>query len=298
MTSRKTRSRGYTYTLFDYTEEQREALLATNAEYVIVGEEICPTTERPHLQCYLYFANQRWWDAVDRDLPGKGHTESAKGSAQQNRDYCSKAGKFEERGKLPQQGKRSDLEGAVAVMMEAGKSASAREYNSVWIRYSRGMDRVYDLLHEKPPRSAKSHVFVVIGDEGTGKTRTVTELAADDGGLFRKARGEWWDGYRGEKWVIIDDFRGWMHYDEILRLCDRYPMRVPVKGGYVEFTSEIIVITSNRPMSTWWPDQWCDGLGAFMRRVCCVHTVKTKEEMALVKAEWVEEKNRSVCSSE
>ena len=45
--------------------------------------------------------------------------------------------------------------------------------------------------------------------------------------------------------VIIDDFYGWIKYDELLKICDRYPHKVPIKGGYEEFTSKHIFITSN-----------------------------------------------------
>ncbi|KAF8784594.1 Replication-associated protein like [Argiope bruennichi] len=42
-------------------------------------------------------------------------------------------------------------------------------------------------------------------------------------------------------------------YGDLLRLLDRYPLKVPIKGGYAEFNSEIIYITSNQHWSEWYP---------------------------------------------
>ena len=43
----------------------------------------------------------------------------------------------------------------------------------------------------------------------------------------------------------FDFVHGWIKYDEMLKICDRYPYRVPVKGGYENFVSKRIWITSN-----------------------------------------------------
>lgn len=291
------RSRGFTVTLFDYTEEHRQGILAVDCEYVIVGKEICPTTGRPHLQGFIYFSVQRTCKGVLRDLPAGVHLEPAKAAAIQNTDYCSKEGDYEERGVRPRQGKRNDLGEAVNVMLSRGMDAAVAEHPTQYARYFRGLQFVESVLRPPPPRNKKSHVFVVCGEHGINKTRTVIELS--DGDYFMKPRGEWWQNYKQQKWVLIDDFTGWMHYDEILRLCDRYKMQVPIKGGYLEFNSDVIVITSNRHYSTWWPEEYIHGMGAFERRICCFDMdVKTKEEMAVVKAKWIAELARDPCSSE
>ena len=44
---------------------------------------------------------------------------------------------------------------------------------------------------------------------------------------------------------MIDDFYGWIKYDELLKICDRYPYKVQVKGGFEEFKAKYIWITSN-----------------------------------------------------
>ncbi|KAF8766420.1 Replication-associated protein like [Argiope bruennichi] len=50
----------------------------------------------------------------------------------------------------------------------------------------------------------------------------------------------------------FSSIRFWEHFD--LRLLDRYPLKVPIKGSYAEFNSEIIYITSNQHWSEWYPN--------------------------------------------
>lgn len=55
----------------------------------------------------------------------------------------------------------------------------------------------------------------------------------------------WFDGYVGQPVVILDDFRPWWcQFSFLLRLLDRYPIQVQVKGGFVNFIPETIIITT------------------------------------------------------
>ena len=53
---------------------------------------------------------------------------------------------------------------------------------------------------------------------------------------FWKNKSKWWDGYCQEEHVVLDDFYGWIKFDEMLRLLDRYPLLVETKGGTTHFT--------------------------------------------------------------
>jgi energy-coupling factor transporter ATP-binding protein EcfA2 len=130
---------------------------------------------------------------------------------------------------------------------------------------------VHHQLVNVTEREHKTHVIVIVGKPGVGKSRLAKLIAGGVGGcsppelenimtyveagglgggsrldLYNKTRGKWWDGYMQQRTVIIDEFYGWLKYDELLRMCDRYGYRVPVKGGFTEFTSRNIIITANR----------------------------------------------------
>lgn len=60
-----------------------------------------------------------------------------------------------------------------------------------------------------------------------------------------KGGNVWFDGYMGQKRVVLDDYRSYhLPFNFLLRLLDRYPIQVPVKGGYVNFIPEEIIVTS------------------------------------------------------
>lgn len=139
-----------------------------------------------------------------------------------------------------------------------------------YIRYYRGIEKLFGYLSQRTKRDWKTETLVYYGEPGTGKSRTAKEIAdARGGGVYYKTRGDWWDGYQGEESVIIDDFYGWLKYDEILRLTDRYPLQVPIKGGFTEFLAKLIIITSNRPIREWYSGAWFTdiSLRALMRRI-------------------------------
>lgn len=64
----------------------------------------------------------------------------------------------------------------------------------------------------------------------------------------------------------MDDFYGWLKHDELLRVFDRYPHRVPVKGGFVQFQAKKIYVTSNTEVYEWYKFEKFDPT-ALMRRI-------------------------------
>ena len=58
----------------------------------------------------------------------------------------------------------------------------------------------------------------------------------------------WFDGYDAHRFVIFDDFRdSQCEFSFLLRLLDRYPLRVEIKGGTRQWKPHTIVITSPMP---------------------------------------------------
>lgn len=73
---------------------------------------------------------------------------------------------------------------------------------------------------------------------------------------FIKGQPVWFEGYDPiqHTTVLIDDFFSDAPYRWLLRLLDRYPMWVPVKGGAVQFTPKVVYITSNSPLAELYPN--------------------------------------------
>lgn len=93
------------------------------------------------------------------------------------------------------------------------------------------------------------------GETGTGKTRAAIDEAkanyVQDEAQFRRGvwishtSSEWFDGYCGQPAAILDDIRSasW-NFGEMLRLLDRYPIDVPIKGGFRKWLPREIWITA------------------------------------------------------
>lgn len=96
-------------------------------------------------------------------------------------------------------------------------------------------------------RTERPFVLWFWGKTGTGKTRTAVEMAKDIGVDYWISSCEklhWFDGYCGQPYVIIDDFRRDMcTLKYLLRLTDRYDMQVEVKGQFVNWIPKYIIIT-------------------------------------------------------
>lgn len=204
---------------------------------------------------------------------GRAHLEKARGSLEQNQDYCKKEGGFiYEEGTPMQQGRRNDL---IAIKEKICKGTTMEEiadqHFSMWVQYRRSFQEYY-AMKNTTVRNWETHVTVLIGRTGVGKTRFAIQQAADDG-YWTPGDYKWFDGYNQHKIVIFDDYRGEYPLPLFLRLLDRYAMQVPIKGGFVNWAPKRIYITSNTH-----PRQWYDGLDrlsyeAMLRRMNRIETI-------------------------
>lgn len=144
----------------------------------------------------------------------------------------------------------------------------AEEDPSTWARNYKALERYKRLI--TPIRTEAMEVIVICGPTGTGKSRYCLDNYPNS---YWKQRSNWWDGYENEHTVIIDEYYGWLPYDTLLRLCDRYPMLVETKGGQKQFTSKRIVITSNHLPNKWYKDTIC--LEPLKRRINLYVYIKT-----------------------
>lgn len=241
----------------EHFEEKCNALISTKTcSYIVLQKEKCPNTERLHLQGYFAFTNRVRFSGVKTALKDNSvHIEPRKGSHDEAYAYCTKdesrvEGPFVygNDGTIKKSGDNKFK--AMLDDVKAGRNdlELAETHSGLWLRYYKALQYYRTLT--VPARDFKTEVRVYYGASGVGKSRR----AAFEAGVqvYRKPRGEWWDGYDGSSNVIIDDFYGWIPFDELLRCLDRYSHRVPVKGGFVNFAPKLVIITSNVEPRGWY----------------------------------------------
>lgn len=92
-------------------------------------------------------------------------------------------------------------------------------------------------------------VIWLAGPTGCGKTRAAFEESMARGTVWSSPSStlQWFDGYDAHTTAIFDDFRAsGVNFAYLLRVLDRHPMMVPVKGGYVNWIPSYIYITCPR----------------------------------------------------
>lgn len=259
------------FTVNNWTEEEYgliSSLREDTVKYLIIAKEV-GESGTPHLQGFVNFKKKRRLSTVKK-LPGftRAHVEVAKGSDSQNQAYCRKQKVYLEIGCPQRQGKSSALQEALKTLQEnkGDLRSVAESFPEVFVRHGRGLRDYVNCSGLVPRRQHKTEVEVYIGPPGVGKTKLVVEKIGSSSSYW-KPRGPWWDGYQQQEAVVLDDFYGWVPFDELLRVMDRYPLKVPVKGAYVEFNSKIIYITSNKPPEEWYnQENICGSIEAMFRR--------------------------------
>ncbi|AEB60990.1 replication associated protein [Barbel circovirus] len=259
------------FTLNNPTAEERrhiqQIITADSVDFAVIGNEI-GDSGTPHLQGFLNMKTKRRLGTMKKWFNARAQYEAAKGTDLQNDEYCTKGGDTYLRiGEPGKERCRNDLQKAIDVVKRSSGSmrAVAEACPATFIRYGRGLRDYANVMQYRKPRDFKTEVKVYVGDPGCSKSRKASELCAGTT-VYYKPRGMWWDGYDGQENVIVDDFYGWMPCDELLRVFDRYPCKVPVKGAYVEFVSTAIYVTSNKHVWQWYKFEGFDP-AAVMRRV-------------------------------
>jgi len=223
----------------------------------------------PHFQGTIVFDNKMSFKQMKKLLPSV-HLEPCM-VLQASIEYCQKPeGRLEgpwERGDKPSQGQRVDLD-RVAEMVKSGKRLRdiADECPIMMIKFHKGIEALRNICAK--PRDWEMEVYVHHGLTGTGKTREAFNQCNDP---YFKPAGAWWNGYDQHEDIIMDDFACDMPITELLRVCDRYPMKVPTKGGFQEFVGKRIFITSNIPYANWYEGARQEHRDALRRRITKIH---------------------------
>lgn len=125
--------------------------------------------------------------------------------------------------------------------------------------------------HARAPYRPGIKCKVFWGVTGSGKSHRAFEesnmVSCPEDVYVKPPSTKWWDGYQGEKRVIIDEFRGDIGISHLLRWLDKYPCYVEEKGGQLPLMAEEFWICSNLNPRDWYKDVDCATISALERRL-------------------------------
>jgi len=243
----------FCFTLNNYVEEEDvpriSAYFEEEAKYWIIGREVGDSGTH-HLQGYASLRRRRTFNAVRDKLGTRCHIERARGTARQNREYCSKGGNFIEGGSINEgaaAGKSRDEQGRLFMAAvrsgDKGVASFADSFPGAYIFSGANMLR-NALSLRVPCERPDINVRWIYGAPGVGKSRLAHSTLPE--AYIKDPRTKWWNGYMCQTEVIIDDFGpNGIDINHLLRWFDRYKCIVETKGGMVALLASTFIVTSN-----------------------------------------------------
>ncbi len=224
-----------------------------------------------HTHIFVMLRSPAKFSRIKKLFP-EAHIEQARGTAQENKEYISKTGKwaddpkcdtkiegsFEESGELPYEpgpGFRSDIAEMVAMVQSGMDNTSIILSNPDLARYINTMDKVRQDFLESEYRETWRDLTVtyIFGPTATGKTRGVME-GEGYANVYRVTDYKHpFDRYNQEPVLCMDEFRSALPIGDILELLDGYPMALPARYANRQACYTTVYIISNIDLKEQYP---------------------------------------------
>ncbi len=222
-----------------------ELTLEGHVLYLVFGREKGEENDVPHLQGFTSFQNRQSLVAVRKRLP-RAHWEakSRNSSFREAIAYCKKDGDYVEWGDAP-------IDAGVKLKRkwaDAFDAAKTGDFDKIprdmLTRYYHAYKRIQQDYPCVPANNQRTCGEWYYGPTGFGKTRTAVERYPN---LYDKPLNKWWDGYRGEETVLLDDVAPthgkWIGH-LLKRWADWKSFPAEQKGTTVMIRPKRIIVTS------------------------------------------------------
>ena len=240
-----------------------------------------------HTHIYVHFSSAVRQSSIKKHFEG-GHFEVSKGTAQQNRDYVFKEGKWKgtdkeetnhvdshyEQGELPleRQGHRSDLDDLYDMISSGMTNFDIIKENPSYIMQIDKIDNVRQtLLNEKYRKVFRMvDVTYIYGSTGVGKTRGIAQRHGYENIYIVDDYRNPFDDYEGQDIVVFDEFRSSLPMEKMLRYLDGHPVKLGCRYNNKVACYTTVYIVSNISVQKQYPsvqrEEW-ESYQAFLRRI-------------------------------
>lgn len=256
----------YRYWLLTIPANDWTPTLHDELDYIRGQQEIGDGTGYRHWQLLAHSKRKLTYTKVKSLFPTTTHVEHSRSSAATAYVWKEETSipdtKFE-LGQLPfKRNSREDWK----KILDASKEGKYDDIPAdILVRHYNAIRRI--TADNLKPVAAERQVVVFWGRTGSGKSMRAWEEATLEA-YPKDPNTKFWDGYRGNYLiffstclfyldhsnVVIDEFRGGIAINHLLRWFDRYPVIVEVKGGATVLRATNIWITSNISPDDWYPE--------------------------------------------
>jgi len=229
-----------------------------------------------HWQGYVELSRPQRRAAMAKWLTG-AHLEPRFATREDARAYCMKTdtrifGPWEQGSwSAGGQGTRNDLKSVVEDLKKGVTSVDeiTLEDPMCYHKYGRTLEKVEDLVMRSKYRTEMPEVIWYHGPTGVGKSHRAFEGYTPQTHYVMRQDNGWWEGYRQQNVVVINEFRGEIRYADLLQMCDKWPYWVRRRGREpMPFISPKIIITSSKsPEECYHNLAESDSLGQLLRRI-------------------------------
>lgn len=252
-------AKNWAFTINNDTFEDLCKILDVECRYMVFGFEKGDSGTN-HIQGYVMFEKKKTLITLKGILGPRAHVEVARKVPLANYRYCIGEGDYytfpEEDSEPPKgQGRRSDINNLLADIDQKKTMLQIAQRNpNEFLKFQQGIKAYrFATLEEEAKKTRKIHTEVIWGKAGTGKTSYVYKLhGVHDVFKITQDAYPWWDGYEGQKILLIDDFYGWVKWGTFLNLLDIFPLQLQIKGGFTWALWDKVYITSNAHPSQWY----------------------------------------------
>ena len=246
-------------------ERIREILSLFSPDYFCMADEIA-TTGTYHTHIFLYSSSPIRFNTVKNRFP-TAHVEKALGTAQENKEYIQKSGKWEETekaetsvegtfyefGVMPSESEEKDpkMHKLLQKVKDGMTTTEIIEETPSFAFKSRDIDTLREkLLYERYSSENRNvKVTYLFGASGTGKTSGIYEKhpatdicrITDYGGR----NGIRFDSYHGHDVLVLEEFNSQIPIETLLNILDQYPLILPARYNDKVACFTHVYITSN-----------------------------------------------------
>lgn len=268
-------SKTWDLTINNYTDQDVEFLKNIEVNKITVVTEV-GKNGTPHIQGRITF-KRAYRLAALKKLHGKAHWEPT--IASEDFNYMRKVDSIIIRDEdNTKQGSRTDLNILCNKLRNNETTIEDILINNpiIYHQYGRTLQAVVAQANRSIYRTEMTTGIWYWGETGSGKSHKAFENYHPSTHYVYPNDNGWWDGYKGQETVIINDFRGEIPYNQLLQLLDKWPMTVRRRNLEPwPFTSKRIIITSSLP-----PDQvYCrrneeDKIEQLLRRITLIQLLR------------------------